>query len=66
MQTKTEKRRTDVPLSESTISPSLSAIQERCKHLFDTGEFIDFAIDDVSSGARKLPEGAYNPYDHKD
>ena len=66
MQNKSEKRLQDVPLSESTISPSLSAIQKRCKSLFDTGDLIDFGIDETSGGSRKLPEGAYNPYDHKD
>lgn len=65
MQTKSEKRRQDVPLSESTISPSLTAIQERCKDLFDTGELIEFGFDDRVAGSKTLPEGAYDPYDHK-
>ena len=64
METKKEPRLKEVPLSESTISPSLSAIRKRCKDLFDTNTFIDFGIEDRNGKQKKLAAGAYNPYDH--
>ncbi|MBT8084380.1 MAG: hypothetical protein HKP32_11105 [Woeseia sp.] len=65
MDSKKPKPSTEVPLSESTISPSLSAIRERCSELFDTGGFINFEIVDGENDPDALEAGAYDPYDRK-
>lgn len=65
MQSKKSKPLSDVPLSESTISPSLAAIRERCSDLFTTGDFANFEIVDSDNDDDALPAGAYDPYDRK-
>lgn len=65
MESKTAKRAPDLPLSESTISPSLTAIRERCRDLFDTNGFIQYELVDGENDDDANPEGAYDPYDHK-
>jgi hypothetical protein len=52
----------DVPLSESTIPLSLSAIRRRCSELLDADGEPSLGIDGDSS--QKLPAGGYDPYDH--
>lgn len=56
------KPHTDVPLSESTISPSLAAIRERCSDLFTTGNFTNFEIVDSQNDDYALLGGAYSRY----
>lgn len=63
MNKKKKPRITDVPLSESTIAVSLSAIRQKCQDLLDAGGDIQLDLDD-SRGSRKLPEGANDPNDH--
>ncbi|MGB5354519.1 MAG: hypothetical protein WBN32_12965 [Woeseia sp.] len=63
MNDKKKPRITDVPLSESTVAVSLSAIRRRCEDLLNAQGEIQLSIDD-SSGSRKLPDGAMDPYDN--
>ena len=62
MENKSARRAPDRPLSESTISPTLSAIQERCSDLFDTNDFIELNLVDGENDADAYAAGAYNPY----
>ncbi|MGB5346094.1 MAG: hypothetical protein WBN23_08015 [Woeseia sp.] len=54
----------DVPLAESTIPLSLSAIRRRCSELLDAHGELALGIHGDGDSSQKLPAGGYDPYDH--
>ena len=54
------RKDTDIPLSESSVSPNLSLIQQRCSELMGETDGLEFSLEEPASANN---DG--DPYNHQ-